>query len=78
MRSVDDVLVLANPDVTAALERYFTSPAPLERLKSHPNSPPATLGPGLRAHRVPSGAHVTALNRERVPFRSPAAPNSPR
>ena len=32
----DDVLVLADPDGTADLERYFTDPAPPTRPKSHP------------------------------------------
>ena len=29
MQAGDDVLVLADPDETAALERYFTDPAPI-------------------------------------------------
>ena len=36
MQSGDDVLVLADPDETPALERYFTDPVPPKRAKSHP------------------------------------------
>ena len=36
LQAGDDVLVLADPDETPALERYFTDPAPPEHPKSHP------------------------------------------
>ena len=36
LQAGDDVLVLADPDGTADLERYFTDPAPPTRPKSHP------------------------------------------
>jgi potassium/hydrogen antiporter len=35
LQADDDVLVLADPDETSALERYFTDPVPPKRPKSH-------------------------------------------
>src|ERR1700735_448186 len=37
LQADDDVLVLADPDETTALERYFTDPVPPKRPKSHPS-----------------------------------------
>ena len=74
----DDVLVLADPDETPALERYFTDPAPPSAPRATANSPPGWRLAGLLGHRVPLGARDTALNRQRVHLGSRGAPNSPR
>jgi hypothetical protein len=62
---------------TGALERYFNVPC----LPSSSGATPSSLAAGVRCGRRPQRvlleAPVTALMHDRVPYRSPGAPNSP-
>ena len=78
MQAGDDVLVLADPDETPALERYFTDPVPPKRPKATQGPPSAAAGPDFELIVCRWWARVTALMHDRVSSGSRAAPNSPR
>jgi hypothetical protein len=62
---------------TGALERYFNVPCLPSSSRGTPSSLAAGVRCGRRPQRVLLEAPVTALMHDRVPYRSPGAPNSP-